>query len=412
MSNDTIRHIRVSLLGFGLVSAFMTPVGRCVAQFPDITALMTADPPRLTVRPREVATGPRTEAAGEHPLDSVPDYLVYVPQSCVGTRRCPLFIFLPGAGYGSRQVTDWLHPVADKYGMILLAPSWDPDGSGNIGAFGKDPDKGKLDVALKEVLRRFAIDRDKIAISGRCSSGWDGMVLGIGNLDVFSRVASISGSVPINGMDPQNKTVEFFLDAGFPEFDGKLRAALQLRQDGHPVKVVVGFRSHEHQVEDYDFYGRWLQESWAMPNPAARPAPQVVADPLPVLTTEVLTQMTAFWTRFQQEPDSIRTTARRAHLREVVVPIGEERPSVWMVDVPALAAKYPSVAAALKTAGLTARQHEAYRIALLSARVTNSVKDEAGNVEATSALAKNMAFMDAHPDELAALEATNMWSTP
>jgi hypothetical protein len=55
--------------------------------------------------------------------------------------------------------------------------------------------------------------------------------------------------------------------------------------------------------------------------------PQVVADPLPILTTEALAHMTAFWTRFQQEPESIKTTARRAHLREASVPVGEERPS-------------------------------------------------------------------------------------
>jgi hypothetical protein len=101
----------------------------------------------------------------------------------------------------------------------------------------------------------------------------------------------------------------------------------------------------------------------------------VVADPLPVLTTTAITQMTTFWTRFMQEPESIRTTARRAHLREVAVPLGEgeEQVSVVMVDMVALAAQSPSVAADLQTAGFTAQQHDAYRVALTSARLTMEI---------------------------------------
>ena len=87
----------------------------------------------------------------------------------------------------------------------------------------------------------------------------------------------------------------------------------------------MNFRGREPQAEDYAVWGRWLQESWALPDRAARPAPTVVVQPyedLPQLTPEVLRQMTTFWTSFQQEPESIRTTARRAHVREVVVPGG------------------------------------------------------------------------------------------
>jgi hypothetical protein len=98
----------------------------------------------------------------------------------------------------------------------------------------------------------------------------------------------------------------------------------------------------------------------------------MVADPLPLLTVDVLTKMTAFWARFMQEPDSIRTTARRAYLRDVAVPLGEEQVSAAMVDMAALAAQYPSVAWALQVAGLTAQQHDTYRIALVSARLTKN----------------------------------------
>jgi hypothetical protein len=291
-------------------------------------------------------------------------------------------------------MTDWLRPVADKYGMILLTPT--------------EYATKDIDGALKETLRRFAIDPNKIAIIGRCASGDAGMRFGIDNLDVFSRIASVSGGTPTDGMDPKNKTAEFLIDRSFLEGYGNFTAAQNLRRDGHPVKVVLALRGHEHQMEDYDFVGHWLQESWAKPNSASRRAPSVIADPVPTLTTEALTKMTTFWTSFSQEPDSIRVTARRAHLREVIVPVGQERPSVWITDMSALAAKYPSVAADLKKAGLTAKQHDAYRVALISAQTSQFTKDEAGTVEATSTLAKNLEFFYSHPDEFKALDAAGI----
>jgi hypothetical protein len=291
-------------------------------------------------------------------------------------------------------MTDWLRPVADKYGMILLATT-----------------KYRtriIDAALKETLQRFAIDPDKIAIIGRCASGEDGMRFGIDNLDVFSRIASISGGIPTDGIDPKNKTAEFLLDRSFHEVGDNFVAAQALRRDGHPVKVVLGLRGHEHQMEDYDFVGHWLQESWAKPNPASRHTPTVIADPVPTLTTKMLTQMTTFWTSFSQEPGSIRVTARRAHLREVIVPVGQERPSVWITDMSALAAKYPSVAADLKKAGLTAKQHDAYRVALISAQVSKMAGSYAGIVDTASVLAKNVEFFNAHPDEFKTLETAGI----
>jgi len=169
----------------------------------------------------------------------------------------------------------------------------------------------------------------------------------------------------------------------------------------------------------------WLHQSWAGPLP-----PRAIADSLPVLTTEALTAMTTFWTHFMQEADSIRTIARQSHQREILVPIGPEQLSVRMVDMPGMAAKYPSVAAGLEAAGLTARQHDAYRAALISA----SVATQAGNlvwtrtgvtlagtlegvtstlgISAMSTLGKNVAFMWAHKDAFKALGATGMWTTP
>src|SRR5438128_4254301 len=112
---------------------------------------------------------------------------------------------------------------------------------------------------------------------------------------------------------------------------------------------------------------RWFHASWAAPDSAGRaPRPSQVA-PMVRLTPEAVTRWHTFWTRFLQEPDSIRTTAREARTKEVPLLVGRELVTLLMTDLPALAAQYPTVAADLKAAELTASEAEAYRIAFLSA---------------------------------------------
>jgi hypothetical protein len=305
-------------------------------------------------------------------------------------------------GQPAQEITNWLRPVADKYGMILLATS--------------DYRPEVLGTTLRVILRRFAIDPAKIAIIGRCGSGGAGMRLGLDNPDVFSRIAMISGDGPPDG--PKRPGVEALMDGGVLEADAVLRATVGWRQAGYPVTAELGLRGHEHQVEDYDYLGRWLHESWATPASTPRTSPQVVADPLPVLTTEMLVKMTAFWTRFAQEPVAIRDTVRREHLRPVVLPMGQAHPLMVLTDMAALAAQAPSVAADLQAAGLTAQQHDAYRVAIITAYVAAFLQREPqgphgyngamGAISATSVLGQNIAFVNGHPAELKALARAGM----
>jgi hypothetical protein len=413
-----VRRLRGSGFGLGLVGVLVAVGG--VAQ--PLPAQNEPVSQRLTVRPREMATGTRTERVGEQWLNSASGRApIYVPQQCVGTRRCPLVVFI----WGWKETMTWVRPMADKYGMILLSSNGNPQ---------------DLDAALKQVLQQFAIDPDKIAIMGTCATGQDPVTIGGDNFYVFSRIISLSGaptSEQVEQVDPPTPTTEFFFDAGVIESERYFQITQAMRQKGYRVTQAFGFRQHGHTLESYDHVGQWLQETWALPDPATRPAPSVIADPLPELTIDVLTKMTAFWTRFVQEPESIRTTGRRAHLRAVSVPVGKERPMVMMTDMAALAAKYPSVAADLKAVGLTAQQHDAYRVALASAQVIGNsvgmigngiaIEDLIGPLDSASVMAKNVAFMKAHPDEFRTLEdvhngyarddnqlqvIANMWNMP
>ncbi len=363
-----------------------------------LVAQETAREFTMTVRPHEMATATRTEQAGEFTLSSYEDYLVNVPPQCVGAKRCPLLVFIPGAGQVASFGMKWQRIMSDKHGIIVLVLN------------GAERQRvAKIDSAMTEVLGKYAIDPDKIAILGRCAGGPPSIVLGGDNLNVFSRILPISGGYPpTGGVNAPNKKTEFFLDAGLWESGGNFKAAQELREAGHTVKLVIAMREHGENVDDYDYVGRWLQESWAHPDPATRPAPRVIPGPVPVLTTDIVTKMTDFWSRFMEEPDSIFMAGRRAHQREVIVPVGQEQPSVAMMDMPALAAKYPSIAAALKAAGLTAEQHDAYRVAILSALLTKNIGEVAGVVDDASPLAKNLAFLEDHPDELEALETAGV----
>jgi len=383
------RHLVRGVCG-GLVSlALIGPLafgfgGRCVAQDQSGTA-------RLTVRPRTAAAVTQNPKAGEYPLRSA-GYVMVVPQPCAGAQRCPLVVFLVGTGDSTRGVTTALRPVAEKYGFLLLAASrYEPS---------------VVDTALGEALRTFAVDPDKIGIfggggAGRASliagAGAAAMRLGIDNMDIFNRIGSISGGYNLDGIDQRDSAVKFYIGQSIGEYG---QAELWLTRDV-PAKILMNFRGLDPREEDYDFWGQWLHASWT-PSATAT-APVALASESPSrLTADMLKQMTTFWTRFMQEPESIRTTARRAHLREVSnYGVMGDNHAVLMTDMAALAAKYPSVAADLQTAGLTAEQHDAYRLSLLV------------DAHWTQAFGSDTEYpvLD-HPDQFLALWATGMFATP
>ena len=394
----------------------------------------------LTVQPRTLVLGTRNPSAGVHPLDSLSGFLVYVPPQCVGPHRCPLVVFLHGAGETAEDNVGYWRPVSDRYGQILLAPqSQEPFGYWQVPT--ERVDHQHLDAAMTQLFQQFAIDPARVAIIGYSASGGAAMAFGGKRPDLFNRVILGSSDFSINNIDPHDTSAQFLLTAGIAESEEPRACFRQLRalqETRHPVQVVMGLRDHGSWAWDWDLMGRWLTESWAIPDPAARPELQVVIRTLPRLTPEIVNKMTDFWTRFRQEPDSIRTTARLAHLREVVVPVGAERPTVLMTDMRLLAKQFPSVAADLEAAGLTVQQHEAYRVALISARIANytvhgpvahgphhdptygKIQDSLDRynsrgpspitIDPQSVQGENLAFMVAQPELFKGLRP--MWYTP
>jgi predicted esterase len=356
-------------------------------------------------------------------LPGFSNYLLYVPKQCVGTQRVPLFVLVHGGGRSGREEFDKFQQLADKYGVIVLFPT-SPSGHWHMGGTAQtQKEVHYIDSAMKLVLRTNAIDPNRIALLGFSEGGVVSMYVGRNNLDVFSRVVPMSFFGIRDRVGPPNAKTQFLVSGGIAEDGVKdvVTAAHELRRDGHPVVALVGLRGHVDYVRDEDIIWNWLMQSWTNPSITAHMVPPADADP--VLTVEMMTKMTDFWTRFQQEPDSIRTAGRMAHQERISLALGSEPVSVIAMNILAMATQYPSVAADLKASGLTAQQEAAYRAAilrigfaraagiLLSGTAEPNASRQFDPIAPTSVLGKNLAFRQAHPAEFKALADTRMWTT-
>lgn len=454
--------IRTGVVGLGMMGLPLVGT-RGLAQTPQDAA--SSNSLFLAVQPHEMATGKKNPAAGPHLLDSLQfddstkfAPTLYVPPRCVGARRCPLVVSLDPY---EDPVVEWKIPLASQYGMLLLSfpPSWArrPGDSGDNYAHlfdytpGASQDKAVSVIGrgLKQALRDFAVDPGKIAVLGTANQALN---VGRSNLQLFSRVATIRAwpfeSIP--AAHPQQTKAQYFITANFDEIFARpaFRLVEALRQEGAPVKYHIALQIHEQRQEDHAWAFRWLHESWITRDSSATAASRGTIDSLPLLTPEALTQLAKFWTVLAPKPrdkvtkeDSLRLwyssdepvpPSRKPYLRDVILPVGKLQAQFSMTDVVALAAAYPAIADALKAAGLTAQQEEAYRAAFISAYATwmvtygtksPGVPSSWANadtlppprmvlVEATSVLGRNVEFLSNHPDELEALHEAHMWENP
>ncbi|HEX8391934.1 MAG TPA: hypothetical protein VF665_06185 [Longimicrobium sp.] len=148
------------------------------------------DEGRLTARP---GTPARVDRSGLRRLGLDPrrDGLLYVPTAHSPARPAPLVLMLHGAGGNGHNALGILQPLADAYGLVLLAPdargqTWDAI----RGGFG--PDVWFIDRALEHVFERCAIDPARIAIAGFSDGASYALSLGLPNGDLFSHVIAFS----------------------------------------------------------------------------------------------------------------------------------------------------------------------------------------------------------------------------
>ena len=147
---------------------------------------------RLRARPHS----PTLDAVehGVHPLGlgGKRDGLLYVPKGYRADQPSPLVVMLHGAGGNARNSLGLWQKVADEAGLLLLVPesrgpSWDiivDDGYG--------PDVAFIDRALAYVFDRYAVNPERIALSGFSDGASYALSLGLTNGDLFSHVVAFS----------------------------------------------------------------------------------------------------------------------------------------------------------------------------------------------------------------------------
>lgn len=202
------RRSLLALAGVGLLAACGTPRSGGAAPSEGEPA------GRLAARPGPPAApaGPLT-APGTHPLGlrAGRDALLHVP-AALASEPAPLVVSLHGAGGDAEGGLALLRPLAEEYGVLLLAPSsrgatWDAV----RGGYG--PDVELLDRALAAVFAAVPVDAERIAVAGFSDGASYALGLGLVNGNLFGDVLAFSpGFVPPDG--PRRGRPRIFVSHG------------------------------------------------------------------------------------------------------------------------------------------------------------------------------------------------------
>jgi len=187
------------------------------------------------------ASSPGTAAltSGTQPVgtEAVRDSLLRVPRGLQPGKPAPLLVALHGAGGSAEGGLALLAPVADAYGLVLLAPAsrgstWDAIRAG----YG--PDVDVVDRALSQVFRTVPVDPERVGVAGFSDGASYALGLGLANGELFSRVVAFSpGFVPPG---PRIGHPAVFVSHGdddrvLPVVPTSRRIVPSLRQEGYDV---------------------------------------------------------------------------------------------------------------------------------------------------------------------------------
>lgn len=152
---------------------------------------MAAGQAHLTARPMPVASAApagllQLQLGGER------DSYLFVPPSYDFAEPAPLVLLLHGAGGHAHDGLRMLLHLAERAGLILLAPAshgttWDLITNR---AYGRD--RELADRALAYVFARYAVDPAHLAIGGFSDGASYALSLGLANGDLFTHILAFS----------------------------------------------------------------------------------------------------------------------------------------------------------------------------------------------------------------------------
>ena len=119
------------------------------------------------------------------------DGLLYVPTGYRVDRPAPLVLTLHGAGGAAQHGLAPLLDLADRFGLILVAPgsreeTWDMI----VRDYG--PDIDFIDSALAQTFERYAVNSACVAVEGFSDGASYALSIGVANGDLFTHVIAFS----------------------------------------------------------------------------------------------------------------------------------------------------------------------------------------------------------------------------
>jgi phospholipase/carboxylesterase len=176
---------------------------------------------------------------GLHPLDldSERDGLLYVPANYRPVHPSALVLMLHGAGSTARNGLMPLLPLADKFGLLLLAPdsreqTWD------VMVNGYGPDVAFIERALLRTFYYCAVDPAHLAIGGFSDGASYALSLGLTNGDLFTNIIAFSpGFMAPEGREglPHIYISHGTQDRVLPIEQCSRRIVRQLKREGYDV---------------------------------------------------------------------------------------------------------------------------------------------------------------------------------
>ena len=200
---------------------------------------------RLASRPQKTADAC---APGERRLvlSSGPDAHLYIPAAAASRTSVPLLVFLHGAGGSADQTIEYMRPIADEYGFVLLVPgsvgrTWD-------GIREKpEVDAARIDEALRVAFESCPVDRRRLAIGGFSDGASYALTIGLGNGDLFSHVIAFAPC----GVSRDVKLIEgprVFVSHGAQD------DVLPIERCGRPI--VAALKRKGYEVRFVEFQGK------------------------------------------------------------------------------------------------------------------------------------------------------------
>ena len=171
-----------------------------------VSLLPPAEPENLTARSGQLLPEKNGMPPGTYKRRSAPtvqnpvglDYFIKLPPEYHHGRAYPVLIALAHPAMDAQVVIQALAKEADKNGYILVAPDW--AGPFAKGWEWKGSDHDYVTGALRDVIRHFTVDNDRVFLFGIGEGANMAMDVGVSHPDLFAGVVAMGPTVKWQGM--------------------------------------------------------------------------------------------------------------------------------------------------------------------------------------------------------------------